>query len=69
MEGQMITVQIYNDRFQANLMAAKLEDQGVKAYIHHQDSVIADPSTFGMGKIQLKVNEQDLSKAKEILAA
>jgi hypothetical protein len=64
----MVTVKFFSDRFEANVMASKLETNGIKAVLNHQDSVFADPSTFMNGKIELKVLESQAAEALAILS-
>ncbi len=67
MSNMMVTIKYFNDRFEANVSASKLEANGVKSYIHHQDSVTVDPGTFSASKIELKVAAGDVEKAVDIL--
>lgn len=53
---------------EAHVDLAKLNDNGIKAIIdHEEDFVLVDPSNLMSGRIQLKVLESDLKLSKEIL--
>ncbi len=67
MSNMMVTIKYFNDRFEANVSANKLEANGIQSYIHHQDSVIVDPGTFSAAKIELKVAAGDVERAIDVL--
>lgn len=63
----MITIKSFASRFEANVMASKLEANGIMAILHHQDSVFTLPTTFSDGRIELKVHENDVVESLKIM--
>jgi hypothetical protein len=61
------TVAVFNEKFQADLLVAKLGDNGIPAGVFGADSSFTG---LGLAKpIEVKVNESDYEAAMSILAA
>lgn len=64
----LITIKTYDNSIQAHLMKSKLENEGIICYIFDENMVSYNPIyNIALGGIKLKINEQDLNKASDII--
>ncbi|MRJ08427.1 hypothetical protein EQP59_01395 [Ornithobacterium rhinotracheale] len=66
--SELITLMTFTNDFEAEVVRARLEAEGVSAYLFNENSVYTLGFTIGnSGEIQLKIKAKDLDKAKHIL--
>ena len=66
---RIATAATFYDAITANIMAGKLEAAGIDCSLMDENIVTVNPLyTSAVGGIKLQVREEDLEKAKEILA-
>jgi len=64
----IVTVQTYSSRIEAEIAKGLLESEGIKALISADDAGGMRPFPFAYSNsVELKVREEDVEKAKEIL--
>lgn len=64
----LVTVKIVDSGIEAHILRNKLESEGIRCYIHDENIVTLNPLyNFAVGGVKVKVNEEDLETAKEIL--
>ena len=63
----MVTLKSYENEFTANLAVTRLSQYGIPAFINMENDVIIQPFSSSSGAIQVKVDEQFVEQALEIL--
>lgn len=64
----LVTLKTFDNSIQAHLMKSKLESEGVICYIFDENMISYNPIyNIALGGIKLKINEQDLNKASDII--
>jgi len=66
---QLITVKSFDTAIEAHIIKNKLEGEGIRAFVMDENIVTLNPLlNFAVGGVRLQVNEEDLDKARQILA-
>jgi hypothetical protein len=68
MELHLVQVKNFNSSFDANLALAKLNDNGIEAVIHNNETILINPGRMNSANIKLMVKEEDVEKAAALLA-
>ncbi|MCB0648023.1 MAG: DUF2007 domain-containing protein [Saprospiraceae bacterium] len=63
----LVTLKSYENEFTANLAVTRLSQYGIPAFINMENDVIMQPFSTTSSAIQLKVDEQFMEQALEIL--
>lgn len=63
----LVTLKSYENEFTANLAVTRLSQYGIPAFINMENDVIIQPFSSSSGAIQVKVDEQFVEQALEIL--
>lgn len=63
----LVTLKSYENEFTANLAVTRLSQYGIPAFINMENDVIIQPFSTTNRAIQLKVDEQFVEEAVEIL--
>ena len=64
----LITIKTFDNSIDTHLMKSKLESEGIVCYIFDENMVTYNPIyNIAFGGIKLKINEQDLNKASNII--
>ena len=65
----LITLRTFDNAFEANMLKAKLESEGVDCYIYDENTMsVYGLNNFIVGGVKLKINSDDMKKAQEIIA-
>jgi len=65
---ELKTIKSFSDTFDANIVKARLESEGIECYLEHESVVnIAWMSSDAIGGLKLKVNENDYERAMNII--
>lgn len=65
---KLITLKVFDTAIEARILKNKLEGDGIVCFIFDENIVTLNPLlNFAVGGIRLQVNEEDFSKAKDIL--
>lgn len=66
---KLITIQVFENYFEAHILKSRLENDGIKCFIHDENMVSLNPLyNVTLGGIKLKVEEHDVKKAKTIIS-
>jgi hypothetical protein len=60
---ETITLKTFNDSFVANFALAKLNEEGIPAFLEGDEEVVIDPGFLANRNIKLKVMQYDYDKA------
>ena len=64
----LVTIAIYPEPFEANLMRSKLLSEGIECILLDENTISVQPFySIAIGGIKLQVNENDRARAMEIL--
>ena len=63
----LVTLKSYENEFTANLAVTRLSQYGIPAFINMENDVIIQPFSTSSSAIQVKVDEQFLEQALEII--
>ena len=67
-DTEFVTVQVVHSEFEANVIKARLESEGVPAFLQYESLGRYYPITIdGLGEIKIKVPLQFTEEAKQIL--
>ncbi len=64
---KLVTLRTYDNRMQANLHLALLENNGIEAFIENDQEVLINPGIFSGSGILIKVLEEDYENAMQII--
>ncbi|MBK8699898.1 MAG: DUF2007 domain-containing protein [Saprospiraceae bacterium] len=60
-------IKTFTDSFEANLILARLNENGIAAMLQNDEEVLIDPGTLSNQKIKLVVMNYDVEKALMLL--
>lgn len=65
----LVTVQTFNEPYEANICKAQLEAEGINCFIKNETAIAANPLMVGaLGGYQLQCQVVDMQRALEIIA-
>lgn len=66
----LITIRTFNTSAEAHIFMAQLENEGIRCFLFDENTVTINPLyNYTIGGVKLKIDEKDLTLAKEIYDA
>ncbi|MBI3379658.1 DUF2007 domain-containing protein [Candidatus Gottesmanbacteria bacterium] len=67
MTNQLVTIAVYGDPNEGNIVKSKLESEGIYCFLANEELMSSPDFRTIIGQVELQVKSEDAEKAKQIL--